>query len=44
MTRHDKTIITGDFNCKHVDFGHDKNDKGGNTLVDITNQLDNNKQ
>ena len=38
MTRHDKTIITGDFNCKHVDFDHDKNDQGGNTLVDITNQ------
>ena len=38
MTRHDKTIITGDFNCKHVDFDHDKNDHGGNQLVDITNQ------
>ncbi len=38
MTRHDKTIITGDFNSKHQDFGHDINDKSGRTLVNITNK------
>ena len=38
MTRHDKTIITGDFNSKHEDFGHDTSDISGRTLVHITNQ------
>jgi len=38
MNRHDKTIITGDFNSRHVDFGHDKNNKQGNQLVNIINK------
>ena len=38
MARHDKTIITGDFNSKHEDFGHDTSDISGRTLVHITNQ------
>ena len=36
--RNPKTIITGDFNSKHEDFGHDKSDKSGRNLVHITNQ------
>ena len=31
--RQKHNIITGDFNCKHEDFGHDKADKDGNQLV-----------
>ena len=31
--RHTNTIITGDFNCKHEDFGHPEADKDGNLLV-----------
>ena len=38
IERHDKTIITGDFNSKHEDFGHDSSDASGRTLVDITNK------
>ena len=38
ITRQTHTIITGDFNSRHTDFGHDKDDKSGTTLVDITNQ------
>ena len=38
ITRNTKTIITGDFNCRHEDFGHDKADKAGNDLVALTNK------
>ena len=38
ITRQTHTIITGDFNSRHTDFGHDKDDKSGTTLVNITNQ------
>ena len=38
MKRNEKTIFTGDFNSRHEDFGHDKNDKSGRTLVEITNK------
>ena len=36
LTRHDKTILSGDFNSKHENFGHDKSDKSGRGLVYIT--------
>ena len=36
--RHDKTIITGDFNSKHEDFGHNTSDKSGRTLVHVRNK------
>ncbi len=36
ITRHEHTIITGDFNSRHTDFGHDKDDYSGTTLVNIT--------
>ena len=38
MTRNKHTIITGEFNSKHVDFGHDIDDFSGTSLVNITNQ------
>ena len=34
--RYKNTIITGDFNSKHENFGHDTADKHGNNLVNIT--------
>ena len=34
--RFKNTIITGDFNSKHENLGHDKADKHGNTLIKIT--------
>ena len=34
--RYKNTIITGDFNSKHENFGHDKTDKHGNILVNTT--------
>ena len=39
IQRHPKTILTGDFNSKHEDFGHAKSDKSGRTLVHITNKI-----
>ena len=35
-TRHDNTIITGDFNCRHENFGHDTADKHGKLLIQYT--------
>ena len=32
IKRHTNTIITGDFNIKHVDLGHPTNTKAGNDL------------
>ena len=37
-TRHIKTIITGDFNCRHENFGHETADKDGKLLVQYTEQ------
>ena len=37
-TRHDKTIIAGDFNFRHDNFGHETADKEGNLLVHYTEQ------
>ena len=34
--RYKNTIITGDFNCRHENLGHDKADKHGNTLIKVT--------
>ena len=36
--RHVKKIITGDFNCRHENFGHETADKDGNLLVHYTEQ------
>ena len=33
-----KTIITGDFNCRHENFGHETADKDGKLLVQYTEQ------
>ena len=35
-TRHDDTIITGDFNCRHENFGHDTADKHGKLPIQYT--------
>ena len=35
-TRHDSTVITGDFNCRHENFGHDTADKHGKLLIQYT--------
>ena len=37
IQRHPHTIITGDFNVRHEDFGHPKNNRGGRNLVNIMN-------
>ena len=34
--RYKNTIITGDFNSRHENLGHEKADKHGNTLIKIT--------
>ena len=38
ITRHNKTIITGDFNCRHENFGHETANKDSKLLVQYTEQ------
>ena len=33
--RHDNTIITGDFNSRHPDLGHEESDASGRRLIEI---------
>ena len=35
-TRHDNTIITGHFNCRYENFGHDTADKHGKLIIQYT--------
>ena len=35
-TRHDNTIIMGDFNCRDENYGHDTADKHGKLLIQYT--------
>ena len=37
IRRHKNTIITGDFNSKHEDIGHDNSDDSGRTLINTIN-------
>ena len=38
IKRNPNTIITGDFNCRHEDFGHDKSDRHGRLLQQTMNK------
>ena len=38
INRNPNTIIAGDFNSRHEDFGHDSSDESGRRLMDLMNK------